>query len=839
VSAVRATYRLQFRNGFDFAAASGIAGYLARLGVSHAYASPVFTAETGSSHGYDITDFNEIDPVLGGREGLEAFADELKRHGLGLILDFVPNHMAASFENGWWREALRTGPDGPHGNTFDIDWSRGDGRVLLPFLGDGLEATMQRGELRLEHGEDGFALVYFDRRLPVNAAGCTCLPDGDPRQVAAAVSADPAALGQVVDLQFYRPVFWRRGPRRINYRRFFEIDELVALRMDRAAVFDAVHALLLELIRAGTVQGVRLDHIDGLADPAAYLHRLRNAIDRVAGGVDVPVWVEKILAHDERLDPSWPVSGTTGYEFAALATRLQIDAAGLETITRAYEEYVGEHATFAEVAASARREILMESFPAQLADLSRIASTLLRPDVSLEALERVLREILVCVPVYRTYLGGTAPGAGRERFATACATARETLDAVDHEVLDALASPAGHPQRGSFFTRLEQLSTALAAKAVEDTALYRYVPLTALNEVGSDPSAASLDAAGFHDANRTRLRDWPATLLATASHDTKRGEDVRARLAVLSEAPGLLFEAAARCRGASHRAGIHPKDAWLAIQTAIAMLPPGPDPGDRRTLGARLQDYLVKAAREARERSSWTDPDEAYEAALCGFAAALVEPGSTCFDAVADVADRIAAAGAVNGLTQLLFKLAAPGIPDIYQGSEFWDLSLVDPDNRRAVDFAARRTSLERHAATPIRDLVHLWRDGTVKQAVMARVLALRASEPNVFATGEYLPLRTLGPLADRVVAFARADAGKAVVVAGLLRSFGLLGEATIAVDPVRLRGTELEFDKTLATRTWEDCLSGRTVAGAATVACETLFDPLPFCLLMARSATL
>ncbi len=733
----RATYRLQFHRGFAFADAMRIVPYLASLGISHIYASPIMAARAGSLHGYDGIDPTRINPELGGEDGLRALVEALKARDMGLILDIVPNHMAASWENAWWVDVLRHGRQSRYAPFFDIDWMREDGKVLLPVLGKPLKEALEGGEL-VRHDDDR-TLSYHEHRFPLN---------------------EHIELGR----QHYRLAWWRAAGDRINFRRFFDINDLVCLRQEDDAVFEETHALVLRLYREGTIDGVRIDHVDGLADPAGYCRKLRQRL-----GPDAYIVVEKILLGGETLPQSWNVDGTSGYDFMDEVSAVQHDPAGEPPLTEAWAALGGRAADFAIEERAARREMLERSFGGQLESCVEAFHAVARSepqsaDVTRPALRRVLVEVLVHFPVYRTYGADGADVAVLRRVGTA---AHATVRANDRwalgHVLRWLASE-DHPDAN---TRLRQLSAPIAAKSVEDTAFYRYGRLLSRTDVGFDPARFADSAASFHARMARRQCMAPRGLLATATHDHKRGEDVRARLAVLSEiAPEWLAHLRKWLAWSAplRENGDMPSDADLAMlfQTIVGAWPLDLDLRDdeaRTTFAERLAAWQQKALREAKLRSDWLDPDVSYEGAARSFVLRLIA-GRAVPDLLEDIAmfvARVAPAGIVNSLAQLTLKLTVPGVPDIYQGTEFWDFSMVDPDNRRPVDFARAAECLGRSAQDR--------RSGIAKQEIVCALLALRSRMPMVFANGSYEPVEIRGPQADRFIAFARRHETGAIVV--------------------------------------------------------------------------
>ena len=724
----RATLRLQFHRAFTFADAQALVPYFARLGVSHLYASPIAVARPGSMHGYDVIDATQINPELGGEEGLRALAASLAQAGLGLILDIVPNHMAADAANPWWADVLRHGRASPYARFFDIDWEADD-KVLLPILGRPLEEVLAAGEIELGEHE----LRYFSHRLPL-------------------VPGEGDALAR----QHYRLAWWRTASDRINWRRFFDINELVCLRMEEPQAFEAVHTLPLRLHGEGLIDGLRIDHVDGLTDPAAYCRKLRQRLGRKAWLV-----VEKILMRGETLPRDWACDGTTGYDFMNDVSALQHDADGEACLAEAWSSLSGRSADFAPEEQAARREIVARSFSAQL---DACAAAFAGGELARATLRRVLTELLVHFPVYRTY-GADGPFSGTDRavLRRAADGARKTCLATDRWAIDPVVRLfTDPPARPVAVARFQQLSAPVAAKSVEDTAFYRYGRLLSRNDVGFDVETFALDAASFHARVLARAADHPNAMLATATHDHKRGEDVRARLAVLSAMAEEWAALQARwvdasaqlCSDGAPGAG----DTALLLQTIVGAWPLDLEPADRKgrlAFAERLAAWQLKALREAKLASDWAAVDESYESAARRFTLALIAEAAlpALLDEITALVRRIAPAGAVNGLSQCLLRLTVPGVPDLYQGTEFWDFSLVDPDNRRPVDFAARVAALGDSDFSP---LAACWRDGRIKQALIARLLALRRRTPALFAEGSYLPVPVEGARAASIVSFVR-----------------------------------------------------------------------------------
>lgn len=858
------TYRVQLRPELPFAAVRELVPYLDTLGVTDLYCSPIAAARSGSSHGYDVVDPQTVNPELGGRDGLEALAAALAGRGMGLLLDVVPNHLAADPANPWWRDVLQRGAGSRYARWFDIEWSpiatKGglEVRVLLPILGDLYGRVLTRGELRPIIDEAGPAVAYFERRLPLalrswagllapalasppaeDDAGLAALrelaaeaarsagDDGGERPaeldrrlgelwarhagvqarldaVLAGLAGTPGeprsfdALDALLAEQFYRPAHWRLAAEEANYRRFFDLADLVSLRVEEPRVFEERHRLERELVAAGLVHGLRIDHVDGLYDPTRYLERLAEQVVPPGEAGRLYVVVEKILAPEEELPDEWPVAGTTGYDFLNRVSLLLVRPSGLAALERVDRDSTGRRASFAELRRAAKKQVLAQLFGGEVrrlaAWLGRLAAEHREArDLLPSERQAALVEVTADLPVYATYVRTTSLSARDRRWleeALGAAAARTKDDGGRvalgflRQVLlleppDYLAGEATLDEWRRFVMRWQALTGPVAAKGVEDTALYRHQRLVSLNEVGGEPppcddargcGAPVGDLAAFHAWVAARAARWPFTLNASSTHDTKRSEDVRARLHVLSELPEEWGERLRRWSGwnRTHRRRVGKREApspgeeALLYQTLAGAWPL--DQAEVPAFGERLAEFLVKAAREAKERTSWLAPDEHYEAALAGFAAALLDDRQSPFwDDFHAFQDRIAFYGAINGLTQLLLKLAAPGVPDVYQGSELWDLSLVDPDNRREVDWELRRRHLEELAVEAEADrrcllarLLSGWRDGKAKLYLTWQGLRLRREQPELFRDGEYLPLDVGGGKAEHVIAFAR-----------------------------------------------------------------------------------
>jgi (1->4)-alpha-D-glucan 1-alpha-D-glucosylmutase len=756
------TYRVQVRPDFDLTATAELAGYLASLGVTHLYAAPLLTAVPGSSHGYDVVDHGRVNPELGGEAGRRHLVARLRAAGLGLVVDIVPNHagVAVPRANPAWWDVLRLGRESPYAAWFDIDWSRG--RLVLPVLEDKAEAL---DDLKI----DGDQLSYLDQSFPITPQ----TGDANPRQVH--------------DRQHYELVSWRRGDAGVNYRRFFAVSGLAGLRVEDPAVFDATHAEVLRWYAAGELDGIRVDHPDGLRDPARYLVRLR------AAAPDAWLVVEKVLAPGEEL-PDWPVDGTTGYDALGEICGLFVDPSAEPAFTALDTRLNGHATSWPELTHQSKLEAATRLLRAELDRLTRLA-----PDIPDAA--TALAELAACFPVYRSYL----PTGERCLAAARSEAGRRRPELTG--VLDALTARLRDPA-DELALRFQQFTGAVMAKGVEDTAYYRWTRFVALNEVGGDPSRFGVSPEEFHAAAAARQERWPNGMTTLSTHDTKRGEDVRARLAVLSEIVADWSAALGRWTAAVPLPD--PSLAHLLWQTVVGAWPIGAD---------RLHGYLEKAAREASTHTSWADPDGDFEAALHAAIDQLYDGPALAAD-VAAFAKVIRGYGWSNALGQKLVQLAGPGVPDVYQATELWSNSLVDPDNRRSVDFAVRQELLARLDGgwLPAVD-----ETGAAKLLIVSRVLRLRRDRPELF-TG-YRPVKAVGPAADHVVAF---DRGGAVAVATRLPLTLARGGGW--------RDTVLELPASAAPPrdTWHDALTGVVYRGPR-VALENLLAAYPVALLVGQ----
>lgn len=868
----RATYRVQLNHEFTFADATRIVAYLAELGISHLYTSPLLKARPGSMHGYDVTDHTQLNPELGTQDDFEQLIATLHSHGMGLLVDIVPNHLGImGSDNQWWLDVLENGPAAQFAGYFDIDWRPNRAslrdRLLVPVLGDPYGTVLERGEIQLhfDAARGEFSLRYHEHCFPIdpreyprifNNQGAPPLDELSaadlesllnslgrlpPRNVVTEASRveryrdkevhkrrlvrlierDPAvltwidtviaaingvvgdpgsfdALDALHEAQAYRLAYWRVAADEVNYRRFFDVNSLAALRMNDPEVFSATHALIAGLIAAGSIDGLRIDHSDGLYDPERYFQELRRCVAQ-ADPADRPFYIvtEKILAQHERLPETWPIQGTTGYEFAALATGWLVDAAGERTLSRTYRHFVERVQTFDDIAWQSRKLVMRISLAPEveglatqldrLAQLDRHTADFTRP-----ALREAIMEVIACFPVYRTYISERGVTEEDQRIVDrAVRIARKRSLASDVSVFDFLREvllvgsgrEVAAPRRAAmleFAMKFQQVTAPVTAKGVEDTALYRFNRLVCLNEVGSDPRRFGVSTQAVHQENAERARRWRDSMLATSTHDTKRSEDVRARIAVLSELPDLWKQHLARWSRLNRGKRVQANDAtapdrddeYLIYQTLLGIWQPGtpvPEQIDR------LQAYIVKAAREAKRATSWLNPDSEYENALGAFVASLLDtPRQSAFlHDFAKLSELTSYFGHLNSLAQIVLKLASPGVPDIYQGNEASVFALVDPDNRQPANFdeAARGLDMlqQRLRDEPrmklVEDLLAQGYDGSGKLYVTLMLLTLRRERPQLFALGSYTALTVSGEYKEHVLAFSRTHESQRVIV--------------------------------------------------------------------------
>ena len=1000
-----ATYRVQLHAGFDFAAAEAILPYLARLGVSDLYTSPLFTAAPGSTHGYDVVDHQQISPELGGEAGHERLVAALRANGLGHLLDIVPNHMGASSKNALWRDLLENGPSATSARFFDVDWhpvkEELTDKVLLPVLGDRYGAVLERGEIKLALREGAFEVAYWDNVLPINPRSyvqilshrlaelevklgpgnaldelksiLTALEnmplrrEQEPvrreerrrekevvkRRLGALVGGSPEVsefleenvrlfngepgkprsfdlLDRLLGAQAYRLAHWRVSSEEINYRRFFDINALAALRVEDPVVFEETHRLALRLVSEGKVSGLRIDHPDGLAYPTRYFSLLQethvlnlaralaekqlNLAPALAEKQDLdwqslapalhdelqlelrtrgqaspffrPLYVvaEKILGRTEHLPAAWAVRGTTGYDFLNSLNGIFVETGNAAQLEKIYARFIGGNIDFDELCYQKKKLILYSAMASEMNLLARKLNRISEGnrwtrDFTLYALRAGLIELVACFPVYRTYLDeeGRVDERDRRYVLQAVAAARRRNPAENWSIYEFIADillqkfaayvqESERPVQLAFAIKLQQVLGPVMAKGVEDTAFYVYNRLVSLNEVGGEPQHFGTTVEAFHEQNAQRARHFPRSLLATSTHDTKRGEDARVRIDALSELPeewrrtlpALARSTEALRREVDGRRAPDRNEELLLFQTLLGVWP-NPTPGqgplslpaDLSSLRERMQQYLTKATKEAKVNTSWLREDTGWEQAVTGFVGDLLAlPARHAFwKSFLPLARRVAQIGMHNSISQLLLKLTAPGVPDLYQGAELWDLSLVDPDNRRPVDYGLRmrlldelRTGLAmRTRKELVRELYEHWEDGHLKLYLTQTVLQLRRERPLLFGDGGYLPLVPEGPRARHLAAFARTgpDGALAITVAPRLLGGLLEGDESARVLPPSAFANTLVPVPGLQPGAVLRCAltgEGRTLRAhgqGAALAVDELFGSLPLALLV------
>jgi (1->4)-alpha-D-glucan 1-alpha-D-glucosylmutase len=951
------TYRLQFHAGFTFADATALIPYLHALGITDCYCSSYLRAVEGSLHGYDVADPTSLNPEVGTEDDFRRFVESLQAHGMGQVLDVVPNHMGiARSANRWWQDVLENGPSSRYAKVFDIDWQplkpELAHKVLLPILGDQYGLVLERGEIHLVYWEGAFGFRYFENTLPVAPRSYVRIlrhrvdmltrdlgdehPDliellsiitslerlppreeQDPERLAERQREKEVAkrrLGELVrrseaveafiaenvrqfngepgvpssvDLldallgdQAYRLAHWRVASEEINYRRFFDINELAAVRMEDPEVFEGAHALVFRLLHERAITGLRIDHVDGLYDPGDYLRRLQaRARELQSAGGDQPIFivVEKILAPDEPLPEGWPVDGTTGYEFANAVNGLFVQQGNARAFDEIYTRFTGDRTTFADIAYQKKKLIMQVSMAGEMNVLAHRLNLFSERnrhyrDFTLNILVHAIREIIACFPVYRTYVtAGSEPVSPRDaRYIDRAvdeakrrnpATAGQVFDFV-RDVLLKRADYIPEQERDEylrFVTRFQQTTSPVTAKGIEDTAFYVYNRLVSLNEVGGEPAHFGMSPDDLHGWLAERHRRWPSALSTTSTHDTKRSEDVRARISVLSEIPGAWRAALTRWSRINKRhhttvrghAAPDRNEEYLLYQTLLGAWPLhglGAEPGD--AFVERICEYMTKALREAKRHSSWLNPNAAWEEAVGRFVREVLHPvrSARFLEDFRPLAARVAQSGMWNSLTQTLIKIAAPGVPDFYQGSEVWTLSLVDPDNRRAVDFTHRQAllgelprpdgdappgaRLEPDAASPIDELVMSRSDGRIKLYVTAIALRARRTDADLYLRGDYLPLTVAGARSAHVFAFARMLEGRAaVVVVPRLTATLLHDHATPPVGRRVWADTRIVLPESIGGHGWRNAFTNASVGSGHIDVAEAL-ERFPVALL-------
>jgi (1->4)-alpha-D-glucan 1-alpha-D-glucosylmutase len=931
------TYRVQFHAGFRFKAASAIVPYLAELGITHVYASPYLAAVAGSMHGYDVIDPTRLNPELGSEQDYEEFLATLKRFGMSHILDMVPNHMGVETnDNHWWNSVLELGKVSPFGKFFDIRWEDScdpamQDRVLIPTLGEPYGRALENGQLRLgfERTAGRFYVEYFKRRFPIDPATAEQILRNEPHisdeNIELALASFNGTAGDarsfdrldaLLRAQHYRLAWWRLASQEINYRRFFDINGLAALAMEREEVFAAVHRFVLELAAAGKIAGLRIDHPDGLYDPAQYFQRLQkhyllaiaNRIARERLGNLAVDWeefgavmnrtiddetlgkasttglyvvAEKILAMNEELPAAWACGGTSGYDFLIMVNALFVDRSHEKRFTQIYQTITGSSDTFAELAYQKKKLVLEQSFGADLASLAGgarklAAKTLRGRDFTFQMLRDALRELIASFPVYRTYINSNTVSAADQSHleaATKAASGRNSTMSPDLfaficdlllQIGDDAFDEHDRKDQLRFAGSFQQLTSPATAKGVEDTAFYVYQRLISLNEVGGEASRFGIDTDELHRYLSMRRERWPFALSVLSTHDTKRSEDVRARINVLSEMPDeweahvsrwMAINAKHR-RAAGNGSAPAADEEYLLYQTLIGIWPIEDSGGGAQELTLRMQQFMLKAMREAKLRTSWTEPDERWESAVRSFVADVLDPNcsSEFIQSISSFAGRVGQAGVLNSLAQTLLRIAAPGVPDTYQGTELWDFSLVDPDNRRPVDYPLRDRICEKvkaiemlpaaSRATVVRNLLEHAEDGAIKLWTIRRALHCRRSNPELFTSGEYVSVDVTGLHATRVFAFARLTENRiALCVVPRLTSQFTWNTQVFPVGASFWGDTQLRLPEEFKNRSIENMLTGERVdcggsAQGVNLMLSKAFTSLPIALFITETLT-
>ena len=911
----RATYRLQFHEGFTFDDAVRIVPYLAKMGISHVYSSPIQTATPGSTHGYDITDHSAINPELGGEEGFRRFSDALNEHGLKLLLDIVPNHMGVGgAANGWWLSVLEWGKMSPVADAFDIDWKRpgAQGKLIVPVLGSMYGEALEKGELQLKFDADegSFSVWHWEHRLPIcpttypmildhaltafgketgsgdllalteqlralaekaALAYSYSLPEegerlkGRLKQIAAAGPAarkaiDAAlksingtqgvpesfnALHRLLEAQSYRLAYWRVSSSDINYRRFFDINNLAGMRVEIPEVFARTHELIVRLVKENRIHGLRIDHIDGLADPEDYVHALQREV-----GPGFYVVAEKILEPGEQLRP-WPIAGTSGYDVLNLIDGVLVDHQAGEDLERIYREASGISDDYDDQLKQSKFGIIRVNFASELealvTDIKAVADADRHTrDYTTYSLRQALTEIIAAFPVYRSYLteGEPAP-ADIQLIEGAVDAAKQTSALPDQSVHDFIsATLLGNEAEAvsddirRFRRRFQQLTGPVMAKSLEDTTFYRYGRLIALNEVGGDPGHFGVTLQDFHDANAERARRWPYSMIATATHDTKRGEDARARLLALSEMPEEWEGLVRLWREiiSPHLSDVDgapapdANDQVILLQALLGAWPlellDADDEAQLNTFHDRMSGFVTKALREAKRRTSWISPNEAYEEAAQKLLQSALASKNGILNRLRPFAQRLCMFGMLNGLSRTVLKMTLPGVPDIYQGTEFWDFSLVDPDNRRPVDYTSRARALDE---SDVKASLARWQDGRIKQQLLAALMRDRAATPRLYADGDYQPIPAEGERASQVIAYLRADGDDTLAVIVPRLWSNLAWTEHLKFDPATWQGTSVA----LPPGHWRNVITGLALEiGAEDQPLSGILSPFPFAVL-------
>ncbi len=888
-----ATYRLQFNNNFTFKHLKAIIPYLKQLGIGTLYASPIFEATPGSSHSYDVVDPLRINPEIGTIEELEDISETLKKSNISWLQDIVPNHMAYHQNNKWLIDVLEKGKLSEYADFFDINWSAPiyDGRVMVPFLGVTFEEALKDGQIRVAFERERFVFAYGEQVYPLNLHSYISILErvdkpsdaisklmlearelqqaGNDktytlrfrelkeqlaslykqptikRSIEAVIknfNSDTTLLRQISNQQYYQLCFWQETERQINFRRFFTVNGLICLNMQLPNVFDKCHELVKSLLDKGIIQGLRIDHIDGLCDPAAYLRRLRKL-----SGKETYIVVEKILEDGEQFPAYWPVQGSTGYDFLALVNNLFTQKESKKTFASFYRGINGDKIPIATAILKKKSLILYEHMAGELQNLYQLFCDLELADFAVikeNNIKLIIAEFLIRCPVYR-YYGNSFPLPYDEQKAikTIFNNIREAKPEIKGaaDLLEGIllndASAAYGKQVLQFYQRCMQFTGPIMAKGVEDTLMYTYDRFIGHNEVGDTPETFGLPLGDFHNVMTERQQRWPLSMNATATHDTKRGEGVRARLNALTDLADEWIETVKQWQAINQEYKINDapdaNDEYLLYQTIIGSYPmPGEDMDD---FSKRIEEYLVKGLREAKLHTQWADPNEAYENGCLQFVKAILKPNSNFMQMLRPLLIKVADFGIVNSMAQTVLKFTCPGIPDVYQGCEFWDLSMVDPDNRRAVDYETRAASLKKIVAGKV-SVGQLWKkrySGNIKLWLTCLLFNERKNNSETFEKGEYIPLTIKGIYKENVMAFARQYSGNWYIIAIPLHL------AQISKDSAK--PTDINWEDTTvvlpnnAPRRWESLISQSKLELTGEIMIRDVFTELPLLILRAR----
>lgn len=927
----RATYRIQFNAAFDFQAAQTIVPYLAELGISDIYASPIFQARSGSSHGYDVVDPNQINPELGGDEAFETLIAEIQKYQLGWLQDIVPNHQAFNSQNHTLVDVLENGPDSQYRDYFDIDWNHPyEGireRVLAPFLGKFYGNCLESGELQVQYDQHGLTVNYYDLKFPIRIESYTriltydlnrlraklgrnhpdfvkflgvlyalkYIPSGEEGQerydqitfikgmlwelwnhnedicqyiqeniqTFNGVVGKPESFNSLDELlseQFFRLAFWKVGNEELNYRRFFTVNDLISVRVEDQRVFASSHNLILELLQEQKLSGIRIDHIDGLYDPAQYLHRLRETAD------DAYIVVEKILELHEELPVNWPVQGTTGYDFLNYINLLFCQHVNEREFDQIYYRFIGASATCEQLVDEKQRLIIHKHLAGDIDNLAHLLKHIsskyrYASDFTIYGLKAALVEVMSVYPVYRTYISREGVSdADRECIRQVIAKTKERIPSFLNELLNELnfiekflllefddhLSNDDKDKWLNFVMRLQQFTGPLMAKGVEDTVLYIYNRLISLNEVGSSPGKFGISLEEFHSFNHNRITKWPHVLNASSTHDTKRGEDMRARINVLSEIPQDWEKIVRRWHqmNAAHKDCVNgldvpsANDEYFFYQTLLGAYPF--NEGEYPQFIERVKEYIIKAIREAKVNTGWLRPDSSYEDAFIRFVDTLLQEGKNneFLEDFKTFQRKISHYGVFNSLSQTLLKMTSPGVPDFYQGTELWDLNLVDPDNRRPVDFQKRLTFLreiqskfQKQGLKYVTELLEKPETGKVKLFLISQTLKARREYLEVFQRGDYHKMIALGSLKDHIVAFSRHWGDYTVITIAPRLVTNLVKEGDYPLGDV-WQETRLSLPGTSAS-SWYDLITGQEFSGDDTLWMRDILRIFPVALLV------